>query len=136
MSAAAKLPVRRLSIAAWERWASDCNDPYFRHLDYPCCATTAKLEVSSKVFDQRTDYQSREWERGLPETGELAERIAHFMSILDVDDSRRAMAVRARWRADTDERLSDVARREGISKGRVSHLANEGEEWVERQIFG
>lgn len=135
MAEAAKCD-RRLSIAVWERWAQDCNDPYFRRLDYPSQSSTAKLERDSKVWDRPTDYESRQWERMLPETGALAEQVAHFMSILDVDQCRLAMAVRARWHADTDERMRDVARREGVSTARASQLANEGERWVEFQIYG
>lgn len=127
---------RKLSVAVWERWAEDCRDPYFMRLWYYRQQPFYTPARRGETDERPTDYQSRAWERALPETGRLAALVARHMDTLDVEDSVTARAVRARWQANTDETLSLYARRQRIHRSTAGRRASAGEEWVEAQIYG
>lgn len=128
--------MRRLSVAVWERWAQDCNEPHLRRLWYYSQQPFYSPSRRGKTDERPTDYQTREWERKLPETERLAAIVAQHMRTLDVEDWRTARAVRARWHAGTKETLASYARALGVHRSTAGRRANAGEEWVERQIYG
>lgn len=131
----AALARERLPREAWERWAMDCRDPYFRKLYYysqqPFHTPARRGEIDDEPLAGWGSRQALEE----PHIIAQAESIALHMSNLDVDDTRRARAVRARWRADSDETHASIAREWNCSRQEVGRLANEGEQWVERKVL-
>ena len=125
----------RMPREAWERWAMDCRDPYFRRLMYPhhvpWYTPPRRGDIDSEPLDDWGGRNTLEE----PHIIAMAERIAHWMSHLDVDDSRRARCVRARWRANTDETQASIAREWHCSRQEVGRLANEGQQWVEQKAL-
>jgi hypothetical protein len=125
---------KRIARICWERWADDCRDGNESRLNYPRMQPWAK--------DILTGYREERWtpdrdpEYHSDDTRRLSLAIAESAWVLGEKDERRAMALRARYRAGTDYRLDDLVKLFKVSSARVSQMANEAESWVEERIYG